>query len=128
MPNLGREDVIVVNEDEREEHRVATRWNSLMTFHRAPCLWQSVGMGAVGGVGLGGLRYFGGSPSKAAFTWGSVVAGLLSATSWYTCRSALYRQAQQEISLLQRVQARDPEALMEYQRKLEARSTPPRQS
>lgn len=114
-------DAIVVNEGERDAHNAASRWEALMTFHRAPCLRQSVGVGLAGGVSIGGLRYFGGSGGRAAFTWGSIVGGLLAGTSWYTCRKRMYAVLQDEVSLLQRVAEKDPEALREYQRKLEAR-------
>lgn len=121
---LGSKDAVVINEGDRDAAKTASRWESLKTFHRAPCLRASVGMGVLGGIGIGGLRTLTGSSRRAAFTWGSVVCGLLSGTSWFTCRRAMYAAVQEEASLLQRVAAKDPDALMEYQRKLEARSKP----
>lgn len=115
-------DAVVINEAEREAAKTATRWEALTSFYRAPCLWPSIGMGGLGGAGIGGLRYYGGSGGRAAFTWGSVVAGLLASTSWFTCRRQLYANMRDEVSLLQRVAAKDPEALMEYQKKLQARN------
>ena len=88
-----------------------------MSFHRAPCLRPSLGMGALGGFGIGMLRYLGGAGSKAAFTWGSTVAGLLAGTPWVTCRRAMYsRTANDEASLIARMQQGDREALAAYQR------------
>lgn len=119
---LGSKDAIVINEGEREAAKSNSRWQSLKSFHRAPCLWPSLGIGGAGGIGLGGLRYLGGSSGRVAFTWGSVVAGLLSGTSWYTCRRSMYSRQVEEVNLLQRVAARDPEAMRDYQRLLEERS------
>mmetsp|Transcript_53442 Transcript_53442/g.106293 ORF Transcript_53442/g.106293 Transcript_53442/m.106293 type:complete len:132 (-) Transcript_53442:232-627(-) len=120
--DLGSTDAVVINEGGREAAKTATRWEAIKSFHRAPCLAPSVGMGAVGGLGIGGLRYLGGSGGSAAFTWGSIVAGLLAGTSWFTCRRQMYSQIREDTSLLQRVAAKDPEALEQYHRKLEARS------
>jgi len=119
---LGSKDALVINEGDREAAKSNSRWQSLKTFHRAPCLAPSIGVGALGGLSIGGLRYFGGAGGRAAFTWGSVVAGLLSGTSWYTCRRAMYAQQSEHVNLLQRVAAKDPTAMREYQEKLEGRS------
>ena len=83
-PPLGSKDAVVINEGDREAAKSNSRWESLRTFHRAPCLAPSVGIGAAGGLGIGGLRYISGSGGRSAFTWGSVVAGLLAGTSWFT--------------------------------------------
>ena len=63
-----------------------------------------------------------GSGGKVAFTWGSVVAGLLSGTSWFTCRRAMYMNVRHEVDLVERVQQGDAAALLEYQQLLEARA------
>ena len=121
-PPLGSKDAVVINEGDREAAKSNSRWESLRTFHRAPCLAPSVGIGAAGGLGIGGLRYISGSGGRSAFTWGSVVAGLLAGTSWFTCRRAMYAQKQDKVHLLQRVAAGDPTAMAEYQATLEERS------
>ena len=119
---LGSKDAVVINEGDREAAKSNSRWQSLKTFHKAPCLAPSVGIGAAGGLGIGGLRYVSGSGGRAAFTWGSVVAGLLAGTSWFTCRRQMYSKQQENVNLLQRVAAGDPDAMAEYQAKLEERS------
>ena len=121
MPStqLGNKDAVVINEGDREMAKSNSRWQSLKTFHRAPCLAPSIGIGAAGGMSIGGLRYLGGSGGRAAFTWGSAVAGLLAGTSWYTCRRSMYKRQIDDINLLQRVAVKDPEAMLEYKRKLE---------
>ena len=96
-------------------------WESASSFHRAPCLKPSVSVGALGGLGIGTIRYLGGAGARAAFTWGSTVAGLLSATSWYTCRRAMYARMNSESSLIARMQQGDRDALREYHRILEER-------
>lgn len=116
---LSRQDAIVEQEQDRMANAAAKRWESLSTFHRAPCLRPSIGIGAAGGFGMYALRYLGGAGGKAAFTWGTCVAGMLSATSWYTCRRAMYSRVQNENDLLTRVQAGDREALREYRDLLE---------
>lgn len=99
---LNSADAIVVNEGDREIAKSNSRWQAIKSFHRAPCLAPSFGIGAAGGFGLGGVRYLSGSGRRAAFTWGSVVAGLLAGTSWYTCRRAMYAQQAEEMEMLQR--------------------------
>ena len=55
MPDaLGPDDTIV---DEGELRRSEARWRALQSFHRAPCLRQSLALGALGGLGIGMLRY-----------------------------------------------------------------------
>ena len=120
-PSSSRPDALVINQEDREDARSASRWESLRTFHRAPCLLQSIGLGVSGGLGLGALRYMTYRNRRTAFTWGAVVGGLLYGTSWYVCRRAMYQRVEAEASLLQRVAERDPAALEEYQRKLEQR-------
>ena len=48
---LGSKDAVVINEGDRDAAKTASRWESLKTFHRAPCLRASVGMGVLGGIG-----------------------------------------------------------------------------
>ena len=119
--SLGRDDAIV-DEKEREARRSQKRWEAAQSFHRAPCLRPSLAIGGLGGFGIGILRYVGGAGAKAAFTWGGTVAGLLYGTSWYTCRRAMYARLTDEASLMTRMQAGDREALVEYQRTLEAKA------
>lgn len=60
-----------------------------------------------------------GSTGKAAGLWGATAAGLLCGTSWFTCRRAMYASKHSEIELLQRVAAKEPAALEEYQARLD---------
>ena len=124
-PQLANRDAVVIPEGERDIATKAAQWESMKTFHRAPCLASSLSAGVLGGVGFGGLRYFTGSDRRAVFTWGCVVGGLLYGTSWFTCRRRMYSEIQAEASMLQGVSRGEPEALAEYKRKLEARSRPP---
>ena len=121
-PSLGAKDAVVVSEGDREAAKTAATWEAFMTFHRAPCLRPSLGIGFAGGLGIGALRYLSGSSARAVFTWGSLVGGLLAGTSWFTCRRSMYAAVAEEAALLTRVQAGDAEALQEYQRRLEARA------
>ena len=122
-PNkLTQADAIVVRDGEMDAATANSRWAALFTFHKAPCLKPSLGAGAIGGTFLGALRYMTGAGGKTAFTWGSVVAGLLAGTSWFTCRRAMYQGARQEVDLLERVQQGDADALLQYQELLEARA------
>ena len=121
-PRLTAEDAIVVREGERDAHNANAKWEAMRTFHRAPCLKPSLGLAAIGGSFVGALRLLTGSGGRTAFTWGSVVAGLLSGTSWFTCRRQMYMNVRKEVDLLERVQQGDAQALIEYQELLEARS------
>ena len=121
-PRLTAEDAIVVREGERDAHNANAKWEAMRTFHRAPCLKPSLGLAAIGGSFVGALRLFTGSGGRTAFTWGGVVAGLLSGTSWFTCRRQMYMNVRKEVDLLERVQQGDAQALIEYQELLEARS------
>ena len=111
----------VESDAQRDARRSQLRWDALTSFHRAPCLRPSLAIGALGGLGIGMLRYVGGAGSRAAFTWGSTVGGLLSMTSWYTCRRAMYAQMHEESDLITRLQAGDKDALHAYQNLLEER-------
>ena len=90
-----------------DENRDEARWEALLTafasFHRAPCLGQSLSLGFAGGVGLTALRYVGARNMRSASTWGLVSGGLLSACNWYACRRAMYRQINAESSMLQKL-------------------------
>lgn len=110
---------VVINHGDHEEAKPSV-WSSMASFHRAPCLAQSLGLGGAGGAALGLLRLVSGSSGKAAGLWGATAAGLLAGTSWFTCRRAMYASRQSELDLLQRVAAREPEALAAYEAKLEA--------
>ena len=124
MPEqLGRQDAVVENEDNKDARKAELRWEALQSFHRAPCFRPSITVGALGGVGIGALRFVGGAGGKAAFTWGSVVAGLLSGTSWFTCRRAYYARmdVDGEAALISRAQGGDMAALEKYQQILEER-------
>jgi len=118
---LNASDAIVEQDKDRAANAASKVWDSLRTFYRAPCLQPSVGIGAAGGFGIGALRYMGGAGGMPAFTWGSTVAGLLAATSWYTCRRAMYARVHGESDLITRMQGGDREALQEYHRRLEER-------
>ena len=120
--SLGSKDAIVVAEGDREMAQSAAAWQALFTFHRAPCLRESIGIGLAGGAGIGLLRHFSGSVARVAFTWGAVTGGLLSGTNWFVCRRAMYAKVSEEVALLARVQAGDADALREYQTKLEERA------
>ena len=104
----------VVNEANRDE----ARWEALLTafgsFHRAPCLGQSLGVGSAGGAGLAALRYVTARDVRSASTWGLVTGGLLCASNWYVCRRAMYRTINAESSMLQKLvdaaNQRDPKA------------------
>ena len=96
------------------------RWKALATFHRAPCLSQTVVTGAAGGIAIGALRYAGGHAAVAALTWGAVVGGLLSGTQWFVCRREMYATVAADAALLQKAQT-DPEALREYQARVQRR-------
>lgn len=111
MPDDG----VVVTTSEGE----ASVWDSLLTFHKAPCLKQSLALGSAGGVGIGSLRFATYRHVPSALTWGAMVGGLLACSSWFVCRRSLYSSVQEEVQLLQRVMAKDPEAIREYQAKLE---------
>lgn len=116
---LNREDAIT--EADQQSRKWQNLWESASSFHRAPCLRPSLAVGAMGGLGVGALRAFGGAGSRASFTWGCLVSGLLAGTSWYTCRRAMYARMPDESSLMQRVQAGDRDALREYHRILDER-------
>ena len=109
-----------------EQRRSDARWQAFTSFHRAPCLRPSLGIGALGGLGIGMIRYLGGAGGRAAFTWGSTVAGCLYGSSWYVCRRAMYARlngdGSADADLLTRVQAGDREAMIEYRKRLEARA------
>ena len=104
--------------------RWASLKESLLTFHRAPCLGSSLGSGVVGGVGLGALRYYGARDLRAAGTWGAVAGGLLCASNWYVCRRTMYRSVHEETALLQEivdaVGSADDERRLAAMKKLEA--------
>ena len=121
---LSRSDAITEADGLVESRKWKNFYEALTSFHRAPCLKPSLGAGALGGLGIGVLRYMGGAGSKAAFTWGSTVAGLLAGTSWFTCRRAMYSQMKvnDESALIERMHAGDREALKEYHRILEERA------
>ena len=91
----------VVNEADRESNRWETHKEALRTFYKAPCLVQSLGLGTAGGLGLGALRWMNSRDVRAAGTWGAVAAGLLSCSSWYVCRRAMYDSMNEETVLLQ---------------------------
>ena len=63
MPEKLSPDDAITGEAEQAERRSKKRWEALMSFHRAPCLRPSLGMGALGGFGIGMLRYRGGAGS-----------------------------------------------------------------
>ena len=90
-----------------DENRDAARWEALGTafrsFHRAPCLGQSLGMGGAGGAGLFALRYVTARDMRSAGTWGLVTGGLLCASNWFVCRRAMYRTINAESSMLQKL-------------------------
>ena len=117
---LNRDDALV-NEEMKSERRAATRWEAFQSFHRAPCLKPSLGMGALGGLAIGLLRFLGGAGGVAALTWGGTTGTCLYGTSWYTCRRAMYARANNESNLIERMQAGDREAVKEYQELLERR-------
>ena len=112
--------VIVTNDGQRSA--AGSVFESFLTFYRAPCLKQSLSVGFAGGVGIGCLRYFDSRHIPTAYTWGAVVGGLLYGTSWFVCRRALYEAQTAETKLLQRVIAQDPDAMREYQAKLEEKA------
>jgi hypothetical protein len=118
-PLLTPDDVHV----DQEARKAQTRWDALQSFHRAPCLRPSIGMGALGGLGIGMIRFLGGAGGKAAFTWGSVVGGLLAGSSWFTCRRTMYARmpGDDDSALIGRLQTGDKAALLEYQAKLQER-------
>jgi hypothetical protein len=115
----GKDTAIVTHEGLRDSR--SSLWDSVRSFHNAPCMKQTVGTGFLGGLSIGGLRYWTHRSVGTASTWGAVVGGLLAGTNWYVCRRAMYNAAFEEAALLQRVMAKDPEALREYSVKLQAR-------
>eukprot|EP00965_Chrysotila_dentata_P221351 6192335-Pleurochrysis_carterae.AAC.1 len=80
---------VVVNDEDREQAKRETRWKALMTFHHAPCLAQSVGLGVAGGTSIGVLRYLTSKQPMNALNWGAVVGGLLYGSTWFVCRRAI---------------------------------------
>ena len=123
-PGLGKDDAIVsgdaLGDSQRESAKWAALWKAASSYHNAPCLRQSLAIGAAGGFGLGIIRYLSGSATRTAVTWGMVIGNCLFGTSVYTCRRAYHSRIQAEAALLNRVSAGDAEALQEYQRLLEA--------
>ena len=112
--------VIVTNDGQRSA--AGSVYESFLSFYRAPCLKQSLTVGFAGGIGIGTLRYFDARHFPTAYTWGAVVGGLLSCTSWFVCRRAMYEAQTAETQLLQRVIAQDPDAMREYQARLEEKA------
>eukprot|EP00966_Prymnesium_polylepis_P228744 5293703-Prymnesium_polylepis.1 len=113
---------VIVTQEDGQRSAAGSVWESLFSFYRAPCLRQSLALGSAGGAGYGCLRYMTSRNLPTAATWGAVVGGLLAGSSWFVCRRAMYSAIYEETQLLQRVIAKDPAAIREYQAKLEASS------
>ena len=120
MDKVDPQAIVTTNEGQRSA--AGSVWESFLSFYRAPCLKQSVTLGFAGGIGIGTLRFTTSRNASAAGTWGAVVGGLLAGSTWFVCRRAMYASAYEEAQLLQRVMAKDPDAIREYQTKLEQRA------
>jgi len=104
--------------EEIRENQGGNRWRTVSSFVNAPCLRPSLGTGAVGGLGIFALRYFGSRSLISSATWGAGVFGLTAGASWTVCRRAMYAKIQEEEEALN---MRDPRALMKHGEKLKAR-------
>uniref|UniRef100_A0A7S4B0F3 Cytochrome c oxidase assembly protein COX20, mitochondrial n=1 Tax=Chrysotila carterae TaxID=13221 RepID=A0A7S4B0F3_CHRCT len=112
---------VVVNDEDREQAKRETRWKALMTFHHAPCLAQSVGLGVAGGTSIGVLRYLTSKQPMNALNWGAVVGGLLYGSTWFVCRRAMYKSIEEEAKLLSGVAQNDAAAIREYAKRVHER-------
>ena len=111
---LGSKDAVVVTDDGRMGAEAQAWWVSLFTFHRAPCLRESVLTGVMGGGSLGVLRFLHSRDPRTAFVFGYTVTGILSATNWFVCRRAMYENIKEESNVLNRAVQGDAEAIKQY--------------
>ena len=74
---------IVQSEEQAELQQSHATWAALATFHRAPCLRESLATGGAGGVAIFALRWLstrsagGPAPIAAAATWGGFAGALV---------------------------------------------------
>ena len=118
---------IVQSEEQAELQQSHATWAALATFHRAPCLRESLATGGAGGVAIFALRWLstrsagGPAPIAAAATWGGFAGALVFGANAYVCRRALHadlRKRHEETELIQRAAQGDVEAIRAMQARL----------
>ena len=118
---LSSSDARVITDHNREAVESQNLWFALQTFHRAPCLRESVVTGLLGGLALGALRFATSRDPRSSITVGWTVCGLLYGTNWFVCRRAMYAGIKEEADVLNGVSLNDPEAIKRYLAQVEAR-------